>query len=162
MKRRFLALAMAIFLGAFILCEPTLAQTKTPGRISMTSTPTPEATASSTTIEREPTSVPPQPNITKETQETVEPMIKLLRDQELGPVFPWNPVKYAIRGACRRGPQTQLFFFFPGEMLIAATRHLVGFRIRNFLPAALSVVCGDRADCWGRTFLNNCFYINSY
>lgn len=87
----------------------------------------------------------PAPRLTQETEEAVEPLIKLLNNQKLGSVWPSNPIKYAIRGAVKAGvpPNTLvLLLLLPGvTALIAAARHLVGIRgFGIFLPAALSVV----------------------
>ena len=63
----------------------------------------PIGTASpSAALEVEP-SPSPRPDLTQPTEETVGPFEKLLEEQELGPVWPRNPVKYAIRGAVDAG-----------------------------------------------------------
>jgi hypothetical protein len=100
------------------------------------------ATASSTILED---IKPKTRDLTQETESTVEPLRKLLDEQELGPMLPKNPIKYAIRGAINHGvpPNTiVLLLLLPGvAALIAAARHLVGIRgFGIFLPAALSVV----------------------
>jgi hypothetical protein len=84
------------------------------------------------------------PDITKETEETTGPFRKLLEDQELGSVWPDNPIKYAIRAAVSAGVPANtiiLLLLLPGvASLIAAARHLVGLRgFGIFLPAALAV-----------------------
>ena len=86
-----------------------------------------------------------RPDITEKTEEVVEPLKKLLGEQILGTVWPFNPIKYAIRGAVDAGvpPNTiVLLLLLPGiAALIAATRHLVGIRgFGIFLPAALAIV----------------------
>jgi len=69
----------------------------------------------------------------------------ILKGQNLGPVWPVNPIKYAIRGAVAAGVPANtlaLLLLLPlVAMVIAAIRHLVGLRgFGIFLPAALSVV----------------------
>ncbi len=87
----------------------------------------------------------PRPDFTQKSEETVEPLKKILEDQSLESVFPNNLLKYAIRGAVDAGvpPNTLvLLLLLPGvAALIAAARHLIGLRgFGIFLPAALSVV----------------------
>ena len=104
------------------------------------------ATSSAKVLEKiVPTLVPPRTDLTRETEESVEPLKKILDTQEVGAVFPFNMIKYAIRGAIDAGvpPNTLvLLLLLPGvAALIAAARHLVGIRgFGIFLPAALSVV----------------------
>lgn len=86
----------------------------------------------------------PRPDLTQRTQETVGPLEKLLNEQELGPVWPANPIKYAIRSAVSAGVPTNtivLLLLLPVvAAIIAGFRHLVGIRgFGIFLPAALSV-----------------------
>lgn len=69
----------------------------------------------------------------------------LLDSQDVGPIWPSNPLKYAIRGATNAGvPDTTivLLLLLPAiAMIIAAARHFIGLRgFGIFLPAALSVV----------------------
>ncbi len=95
-------------------------------------------------LEAEP-SPSPRPDLTQPTEETVGPFEKLLEEQELGPTWPWNPIKYAIRGAVDAGvpPNTiVLLLLLPVvAAAIASVRHLLGIRgFGIFLPAALSVV----------------------
>jgi len=89
-----------------------------------------------------PTSVP---NLTEKSQETLGPFEALLKAQKLGPVWPLNPVKYAIKQAVAAGVPANtivLLLLLPVvAAIIAAARHLVGLRgFGIFLPAALSVV----------------------
>lgn len=83
-------------------------------------------------------------DLTKETEEITEPLVRLLSNQKLGsPVF--NPIKYAIRNSINAGVPANtlvLLLMLPGvAALIAATRHFIGIRgFGIFLPAALSVV----------------------
>ena len=91
------------------------------------------------------TPTPPQrPDLTEKTKESVGPFEKLLEEQQLGPVWPSNPIKYAIRAAISAGvpPNTLVLLLLLPVIaaLIAAARHLVGIRgFGIFLPAALAV-----------------------
>jgi hypothetical protein len=72
-------------------------------------------------------------------------MEEILATQALGPVWPANFVKYAIRGAVGAGVPVQtivLLLLLPLiALVIAAARNIVGIRgFGIFLPAALSVV----------------------
>lgn len=101
------------------------------------------ATASSFEVISHPTATP-RPDLTQQTQETVEPLRRLLDEQVLDSVWPFNPIKYAIRASVGAGvpPNTiVLLLLLPGvAALIAAARHLVGVRgFGIFLPAALAV-----------------------
>ena len=107
--------------------------------------PDESATASSTVIERITPTPATRTDLTVESPKTVEPLKKLLDEQQLGSPFPGNPIKYAIRASVDAGvpPNTiVLLLLLPGvAALIAAARHLVGLRgFGIFLPAALSVV----------------------
>ena len=105
-----------------------------------------EATASSTVIEHvEPSPLPPRADLTQKTEETMEPLKRILDEQKLGSIFPFNPIKYAIREAINAGIPANtlvLLLLLPGvAALIAGARHLIGLRgFGIFLPAALSVV----------------------
>lgn len=107
--------------------------------------PSPTGTASpSAELEAEPITAP-RPDLTQITEETVGPLEKLLAEQSLGPIWPTNPVKYAIRAAVEAGvpPNTiVLLLLLPViAAIIAAARHIVGIRgFGIFLPAALAVV----------------------
>jgi len=94
----------------------------------------------------EPSPIPTiRPDFTQITEETRSPFEEILEEQDLGAVWPLNPVKYAIRGSVGAGvaPNTiVLLLLLPViAALIAAARHIVGLRgFGIFLPAALSVV----------------------
>lgn len=101
-----------------------------------------DATASGEIEEPAPTI---RPDFTQITEETRSPFEEILEEQELGPPWPFNPIKYAIRGSVGAGvaPNTiVLLLLLPViASLIAAARHIVGLRgFGIFLPAALSVV----------------------
>lgn len=86
----------------------------------------------------------PVPDITQKTQETLGPLEKILREQVLGSVWPFNPVKYAIRGAVSAGVPANtivLLLLLPiVTFVIAFSRNIVGIRgFGIFLPAALAV-----------------------
>ncbi|QQS39367.1 hypothetical protein IPM62_02025 [Candidatus Woesebacteria bacterium] len=138
----------------FFLCIPVKAQDVTiPQAKSLKISQAPdqietnefEATSSATLTV---TSVPiptPKPDITQRTEETASPFHIILANQKLGNMFPFNPVKYAIRSAVSVGvpPNTiVLLLLLPAvAAIIAGARHLIGIRgFGIFLPAALSVV----------------------
>jgi len=131
-KLRFLAVFLATaIISACFGAGVLLAQ----NRIYLTPSPSPEATPQPT----------PRPDITQKTEEAVGPFEKLLQEQKLGPVWPANPVKYAIRSAVSAGvPANTIIFLLLLPVIasvIAAARHLIGLRgFGIFLPAALSVV----------------------
>jgi len=115
----------------------------TPNALAQTMEPvaTEEAEA---TLSGEPAAVPRQ-DFTRPTEETRGPLEEILYEQELGPVWPANPVKYAIRSSVAAGvpPNTiVLLLLLPVvAAIIAAARHTIGLRgFGIFLPAALSVV----------------------
>lgn len=133
-KINIIATFITTFVLTFVVATSVLAQSPSP-----TDTASPSAE-----LEAEP-SPTPRPDITQTTEETVGPFEKLLAEQELGPIWPTNPVKYAIRAAVEIGvpPNTiVLLLLLPAvAAVIAATRHLVGLKgFGIFLPAALSVV----------------------
>lgn len=144
MQKVFTAVLLTLFAGLFLA-------TSVAGQTRLTLTPTPdteeEATTSGETLltaTPEPTQAP-RPDLTQKTEETLGPLEALLREQELGPVWPFNPIKYAIRGAVSAGVPANtivLLLLLPGvAVFIAAARHLIGIRgFGIFLPAALSVV----------------------
>lgn len=106
--------------------------------------PSPEATDESEATESAEVAPTPRPDITQPTEEAIGPFEKLLDEQELGSVWPTNPVKYAIRASVDSGvaPNTiVLLLLLPFvTSVIAASRHLVGLRgFGIFLPAALAV-----------------------
>lgn len=88
--------------------------------------------------------VAPKPALTEKTKETLGPLEKLIKGQNLGPVA-LNPIKYAIRNSVASGVPANtivLLLLLPlVAAVIATARHLVGIRgFGIFLPAALSVV----------------------
>jgi len=93
----------------------------------------------------EPTETPvAKVDITQKTEESVGPLEKLLREQKLGPVWPYNFLKYAIRNSVSAGVPANtivlLLLLTAVAALIAASRHLIGLRgFGIFMPAALSV-----------------------
>lgn len=131
-KLRLLAVFMATALISLVLGTKVLfAQ----GRIPVLS-PSPTAI---------PTQVPtPRPDITQKSEEAVGPLEKLLQKQELGPMWPTNPLKYAIRASITAGVPANtivLLLLLPlVASIIAGARHLIGLRgFGIFLPAAMSV-----------------------
>jgi len=139
-KVLFLATVFWLFLALFV--GQTFAQI--PEELSDELVATDEAQATqSAEIVSTPTPAP-RPDLTQKTEETVGPLEKLLEEQELGPIWPTNPIKYAIRSAVSAGVPTNtivLLLLLPViAAIIAAARHLVGIRgFGIFLPAALAV-----------------------
>ncbi len=92
--------------------------------------------------------ITPEPvriDITQKSLETLGPLEKLLKEQILGSVWPFNPVKYAIRSSVASGVPANtivLLLLLPiVAFVIAFTRNVIGIRgFGIFLPAALSVV----------------------
>ena len=77
--------------------------------------------------------------------ESLGPLEELLSTQNLGPVWPLNPIKYAIRGAVEAGVPANtiiLLLLLPiVALVIAVARNIIGIRgFGIFLPASLSVV----------------------
>jgi len=91
---------------------------------------------------------PPEPvksDITQKTEEVLGPLESILKSQSLGPVWPGNPIKYAVRGAVSAGVPANtivLLLLLPlVALIIAFSRNVIGIRgFGIFLPAALSVV----------------------
>lgn len=126
-----------IFMMLFValgLLAPSAVLAKTP-------LASPTATASAMPV------ITPQPasDITQKTQETLGPLESILKSQALGPIWPSNPVKYAIRSAVAAGVPANtivLLLLLPlVALVIAFSRNVIGIRgFGIFLPAALSVV----------------------
>jgi len=101
-----------------------------------TPTPTPEVTV---------TPEPVRVDITQKSVETLGPLEKLLKEQVLGPLWPFNPLKYSIRASVAAEVPANtivLLLLLPiVAFVIAFTRNVIGVRgFGIFLPAALSVV----------------------
>lgn len=137
-KILYILFAMVISLG---LTKPASAMAKT-------LTPEPVATSSAeATISAVPTTTPivVPVDITQKSTESLGPLEKLLKNQSVGPTWPFNPVKHAIRGAVAAGVPANtivLLLLLPiVTFVIAFSRNVVGIRgFGIFLPAALSVV----------------------
>lgn len=130
-----IVIMLCLATGLIVSSRPALAKSLTPIKSELTPTPTPTPTPIPTT----------PPSLTEKTEATLGPLELLLKNQKLGPKLPWNPVKYAIRGAVAVGVPANtivLLLLLPVvAMVIAASRHLIGLRgFGIFLPAALSVV----------------------
>lgn len=124
-------------MACLLVARPVFAQSPTPVGSEEEATESAEIVVTPTPL--------PRPDITQRTEETIGPLEALLNEQKLGPVWPTNPIKYAIRSAVSAGvpPNTiVLLLLLPVvAAIIAAFRHLVGIRgFGIFLPAALSVV----------------------
>jgi hypothetical protein len=133
--RKIIVMLVFVALG-FLLLAPRSATAVV--RNLPTPTPTP-------TVEPTPTPEPPRVDITQKSQESVSPLRQLLNDQTLGPVWPQNPVKYAIRASVSAGVPANtivLLLLLPlVAFVIAFTRNVIGIRgFGIFLPAALAVV----------------------
>lgn len=131
MQRLFVFFLLAIT----ILFSPRLAMAATPAP-----SPTTEATASATLA---PTEMP-RVDITQKTEEVIGPLEKLIKDQEIDMVWPFNPIKYAIKNSVNSGVPANtivLLLLLPiVATVIAATRQIIGIRgFGIFLPAALSI-----------------------
>lgn len=131
-----LLISVGLFWAAIFAAPSVLAQRRV--SVSPSITPTP-------TLSPTPSPLVAKPDITQKTEETLGPLEALLRDQKLGPVWPVNPLKHAIRGAVSSGVPANtivLLLLLPVvASIIAAARHLIGLRgFGIFLPAALSVV----------------------
>ncbi|KKP47910.1 MAG: hypothetical protein UR39_C0002G0013 [Candidatus Woesebacteria bacterium GW2011_GWA1_33_30] len=103
-------------------------------------TPSPVATILPSPIPTEISRV----DITQKSEEAVGPLEKLIKEQTLSSIWPFNPLKYAIKDAVNSGIPANtivLLLLLPVvATVIAATRQLIGIRgFGIFLPAALSV-----------------------
>lgn len=136
-KTLFLLFAMVLSLTTFVRPEPVTAKTLTP-EPTVTAVATASATPASTPI------VAPV-DITQKSTESLGPLEKLLENQQLVKVWPFNPIKHAIRGAVAAGVPANtivLLLLLPiVTFVIAFSRNVIGIRgFGIFLPAALSVV----------------------
>jgi len=100
----------------------------------------PVATVSATI---EPTEAP-RVDITQKTEEVVGPLEKLIKDQQINNIWPFNPIKFAIKNAVNSGVPANtivLLLLLPiVATVIAGTRQIIGIRgFGIFLPAALSI-----------------------
>jgi hypothetical protein len=130
--RKIIVLVFIVVLGVFLAWPGLVVAKVLP---SPSPSPTPVAT----------TTPAPPVDITQKSAESVGPLEKLLRSQKVGPTWPFNPVKQAIRGATAAGVPANtivLLLLLPiVAFVIAFTRNVIGVRgFGIFLPAALSVV----------------------
>lgn len=133
---RKIIVSLLVVLASFFVPVPCFAKALPTPSPMVTPTATPSAT---------PTPEPPRVDITQKSTESLGPLETLLKDQQLGNVWPANPVKYAIRGAVAAGVPANtivLLLLLPlVAFVIAFTRNVIGIRgFGIFLPAALSVV----------------------
>lgn len=131
-----------LLVSVLFLWFPATSFAQTPRNRVVVPTVSPVAAASATPEATAEPTLPP--DITQKTEETLGPLEELLKNQNLGSIWPGNPVKYAIRNAVESGVPTNtivLLLLLPVvATVIAATRQLVGVRgFGIFLPAALSV-----------------------
>ena len=128
-------LFVTVLLVLSVLVFPNLAVAKTPE-------PSPVVTATaSATIE--PTEAP-RVDITQKTEEALGPLEMLIKNQSFTSVWPFNPIKEAIRNAVNSGVPANtivLLLLLPiVATVIAGTRQIIGIRgFGIFLPAALSI-----------------------
>lgn len=138
MKNLFVSVLLAIVFFASSMAFPiysNLVVAKTPEP-----SVSPVATFSATI---EPTELP-RVDITQKTEEVVGPLEKLIKEQEFGSIWPFNPIKYSIKNAVSAGVPANtivLLLLLPiVATVIAATRTIIGIRgFGIFLPAALSI-----------------------
>lgn len=137
--RKITVLLFAMVFG-LVLFPPSVSLAKT-------MSPAPIATESATaTVSASPASTPMPPvDITQKSTESLGPLETLLTNQKVGPTWPFNFVKQAIRGAVTAGVPANtivLLLLLPiVTLIIAFSRNVVGIRgFGIFLPAALSVV----------------------
>ena len=108
-------------------------------------TPQPALSASPSAQVAVLTPEPVKSDITQKTEEVLGPLESILKSQSLGPVWPGNSIKYAVRGAVSAGVPANtivLLLLLPIiALIIAFSRNVIGIRgFGIFLPAALSVV----------------------
>lgn len=116
-----------------------------PSSVVAKTIPSPSASASATPVATVIPSPEPAVDFTQKTEENLSPLEKILHDQKVGAIWPWSPIKYAIRGAVASGVPANtivLLLLLPiVAFVIAFARNVVGIRgFGIFLPAALSVV----------------------
>lgn len=135
MKNLFVAflLALILVLSSKYAVQNVEAKSPTPSA-------SPVASASSTLTPTE----APRVDITQKTDDVVGPLEKLIKSQNIKDVWPFNPVKFAIKNAVNSGVPANtivLLLLLPIiATVIAATRTIIGIRgFGIFLPAALSI-----------------------
>ena len=98
---RKLTLLVLFVVFGLVMAAPSVAKAANLKTAVPSDSPSPVASASATPVATQaPT---PVPDITQKTQETLGPLETLLKSQKLGPVWPYNPIKYAIRGSVASG-----------------------------------------------------------
>ena len=84
-------------------------------------------------------------DLTEETEPVIDRLEKLLDEQELGAVWPANPVKYTIRGSVASGVPTNtitLLLLLPlVASIIAAARHIIGIRGFGIMRQRRTLTC---------------------
>lgn len=137
--------ALFAFFALFLLPKVSLAQTPAPSPVAIGEAVLGATASPSATPTLSPTPIPTAaPDITQKTESTLGPLEKILREQVLGSVWPYNPLKHAIRGAVSAGVPANtivLLLLLPiVTFVIAFSRNVVGIRgFGIFLPAALAV-----------------------
>jgi len=107
-------------------------------RVTVSPSPEPTTVASPEATEL------PRIDITQKTEEVIGPLETLIRAQEINNVWPFNPIKHAIKNAVESGVPANtivLLLLLPiVATVMAASRQIVGIRgFGIFLPAALSI-----------------------
>ncbi|WKZ25595.1 MAG: 7TM domain-containing protein [bacterium] len=128
------------FLTSLVLALTILSSSSSVLAQGTTISPSPEATA---IVSPEATEIP-RVDITQKSEEVTGPLETLIRDQRIGNVWPFNPIKYAIKNAVESGVPANtivLLLLLPiVATVMAATRQIIGIRgFGIFLPAALSI-----------------------
>ncbi len=126
---------LPVLLVLTVLAFPNFVVAKTPNP-----SVSPVATVSATLLPTE----APRVDITQKTEEALSPLEKLIKDQKIDKIWPFNPIKYAIKNSVNSGVPANtivLLLLLPiVATVIAGTRTIVGIRgFGIFLPAALSI-----------------------
>ncbi len=126
---------MVLILVHSAMCKIQSVEAKSPAPIA-----TSIASVSATLVPTE----APRVDITQKTEDAVGPLEKLIKSQEIKNIWPFNPVKYAIKEAVNSGVPANtivLLLLLPiVATVIATTRTIIGIRgFGIFLPAALSI-----------------------
>ena len=135
MKKKLLSVLMVLILVLSAKYAVQNVEAKSPAPIA-----TSIASVSATLVPTE----APRVDITQKTEDAVGPLEKLIKSQEIKNIWPFNPVKYAIKEAVNSGVPANtivLLLLLPiVATVIATTRTIIGIRgFGIFLPAALSI-----------------------
>lgn len=128
----FLALTIFLF-SLLIFVQPVIAQLNATSSASPLASEEPVVTEPAVRVD-----------ITQKTEEVIGPLETLIRAQEINNIWPFNPIKFAIKNAVESGVPANtivLLLLLPiVATVMAASRQIVGIRgFGIFLPAALSI-----------------------